>query len=82
VIGTDLLPPTGSKFGAAFGHLDTLAKSRLTVEKISIRHLRSGKKPMRAARNTIDLRLPVANENAPLGLKVSFLAAAKREDRP
>jgi hypothetical protein len=33
MIGTDLLPPAGSKFSAGFGHLDTLAKSKLTAER-------------------------------------------------
>ena len=39
MIGTNLLPPAGFKFGAVVRHLETLANSTLTAEKISVRHL-------------------------------------------
>jgi phosphate transport system ATP-binding protein len=41
MIGTDLLPSVapGAKFSAATSHLDTLAKSALTAEKIRVRNL-------------------------------------------
>ena len=43
MFATDTLPSPSetpaAKFGAAFSHLDTLAKSGLTAEKISVRHL-------------------------------------------
>jgi phosphate transport system ATP-binding protein len=60
MIGTDLLPPAGSKFSAGVGHLDTLAKSRLTAEKISVRHLsffyEDGKQALK------DISMPVYSE--------------------
>ena len=60
MIGTDLLPPAGSKFSAGFGHLDTLAKSKLTAEKISVRNLNffyeDGKQALK------DISMPVYSE--------------------
>jgi phosphate transport system ATP-binding protein len=60
MIGTDLLAPAGSKFGASLGHLDTLAKSRLMAEKISVRHLsffyEDGKQALK------DISMPVYSE--------------------
>jgi phosphate transport system ATP-binding protein len=39
MIGTNLLPPANSKSAAGVRHLETLANSSLTAEKISVRHL-------------------------------------------